>query len=96
MAEAKYILVNRVKELLARKEQLLQKQVFIKDIAEETGLHRNTISNMLNHRNTNYNDETIIQLCLYFDCEPGDLLQLVKIESSEDETSGQKSRVPAA
>ena len=92
----KHILVNQVGKLLALKEQKELKQILIKDIAEDTGLHRNTISNMLNHKNVNYNDETIVALCIYFDCEPGDLFKLVEVEVSEDEASGQNTRVVAA
>lgn len=96
MANRKYKLVNRVGELIAKKEQQLSHKILNQDIAAETGLHRNTVSNMINHKNANYNDETIVALCLYFDCEPGDLFKLVEIETTEDESSGQEERVPAA
>jgi len=91
----KHILVNQTKKLLALKEQKELKQILIKDIAEDTGLHRNTISNMLNHKNNTYSDETIVALCLYFDCDPGDLFKLVEIEVSEDDEQGQEMRAIA-
>lgn len=49
----------------------------IQDVHKETGLNRNTISNLYHEKATRIDFETINRLCHLFRCQPGDLLEWV-------------------
>ena len=44
------------------------------EVAEGTGIHRATLSKVLNQPGTNVGTDIIDKLCRYFRCQPGDLL----------------------
>lgn len=52
----------------------------IQDVRDETGLNRNTISNLYHENATRIDFETINRLCYLFKCQPGDLLEWVPEE----------------
>ncbi|MGS0745543.1 helix-turn-helix domain-containing protein [Syntrophomonas erecta subsp. sporosyntropha] len=54
----------------------------IQDVHKETGLNRNTISNLYHEKATRIDFETINRLCHLFRCQPGDLLEWVPEEES--------------
>lgn len=54
----------------------------IQDVHKETGLNRNTISNLYHEKATRIDFETINRLCHLFNCQPGDLLEWVPEEES--------------
>lgn len=53
------------------------KRITIGDVAEQTGISRATITRIANVPGYNTNTDTINLLCGFFECEPGELLQLV-------------------
>ena len=51
------------------------KKVNIQTVHEQTGLTRNTISNLYNEKTTRIDYETIDKICKYFNCQVGELLE---------------------
>lgn len=50
----------------------------IADVARETGLNRSTITALYNEDATRIDMETIEKICVLFNCEVGDLLEIKK------------------
>lgn len=59
------------------------KRYSIKDVHEQTGLSRGTISSLYNDRATRIDFETISKLCALFDCDVNQLL--VKVPEAQDQ-----------
>lgn len=57
---------NRLKVILA------EKRLKIKDVAQNTGLSRNTISNLANNPYSNISNCTLNKLCEYLNITPAD------------------------
>jgi putative transcriptional regulator len=68
----------KLKELIAQKEFEDGQRLMVKDIAEETGINRMTLSKILNHKGYNTTTDKLDKLAEYFDCEIGDLVERVK------------------
>ena len=51
------------------------KKANIQTVHEQTGLTRNTISNLYNEKTTRIDYETIDKICEYFNCQVGELLE---------------------
>lgn len=60
------MLANRLSVLMA------ERQLSIKQVVQDTGLSRNTISNITNNPESNVSTETIDKLCIYFEIDPSD------------------------
>lgn len=67
----------KIKELIGKKEFAEGRRVTIGEIAEATGIHRMTISKMINQRGYNTGTENLDRLCAYFQCSIGDLVEHV-------------------
>lgn len=67
----------KLKELTAEKEFRERRRVTIKEIAEETGITRNTLSRMLNAHGTGVRSENFDRLCRYFNCPIGALVEYI-------------------
>lgn len=52
-----------------------ERKMKIVDVANETGLHRNTITLLYNETATRIDMETIDRLCNLFNCKVGDLFE---------------------
>lgn len=50
-------------------------KVNIQTVHEETGLNRNTISNLYHEKVSRIDFSTIDKLCVFFNCEVGELLE---------------------
>jgi putative transcriptional regulator len=48
----------------------------INQLSKETGITRQTLTRIYNEESNQLDFATIEKLCLFFDCEPGDLLYL--------------------
>jgi putative transcriptional regulator len=70
----------RLSELLANKVFHQGQRLDWKDVAEATGIHRTTLSRMLNTRGYNASTSNLDLLCRYFDCELGELAVYVPDE----------------
>lgn len=81
----KIILRNRFALLLAQKaEREGRRRIPHEEVAEATGVGLSTISRYANNRVGQYSDRVILALCEYLECEPGDLLVRVEVESSPE------------
>ncbi len=59
-----------------------RKKVKISDVARDTGLHRNTITLLYREEATRVELSAIEKLCNYFECEVGDLFEVVEKRSN--------------
>ena len=53
-----------------------EQKVNIQTVHEETGLNRTTISNLYHEKVSRIDFSTIDKLCVYFNCEVGELLEI--------------------
>ncbi len=77
----------RLSELIAEKKFRDGKRITLEQIAKDTGVHRATLSKLINQRGTNTTVEVIAKLCTYFGVQPGDLVELIP----DSQRSGTKS-----
>lgn len=66
-----------VKQLLDDKEFRERRHITLNEVSKETGISRPTLTRVVNVPGYNTNTDTIEALCRYFECTPGELLQLV-------------------
>ncbi len=67
----------RLSELIAEKKFRDGKRVTLEQISKATGVHRATLSKLINQRDTNTTVEVLEKLCIYFGVQLGDLVELV-------------------
>lgn len=68
----------KLKERIADKEFSERRRITIQEIAETTGITRNTLSKMLNQHGTSVRSENLDRLCAYFDCRIEELVEYVQ------------------
>lgn len=68
---------NHFKRLLAELEFAQSRVITLREIAEATDVHRNTLTRFANDRNYNAGLDVVDRLCRYFKCEVSDLLEFV-------------------
>ena len=64
------------KQLLDEKSFRERKRITLNEVSEGTGLSRATLTRISNVPGYNTNTDTLDALCRYFNCGPGDLLEL--------------------
>jgi putative transcriptional regulator len=64
------------KQLLDEKSFRERKRITVSDVSRETGISRATLTRIANIPGYNTNTDTLHSLCRYFDCNPGDLLEI--------------------
>lgn len=64
------------KQLLDEKSFRERTRITVSDVCRETGISRATLTRIANIPGYNTNTDTLNSLCRYFDCEPGDLLEI--------------------
>ena len=74
----------RLPELLADKAFREKHRLDWKDVAVATGIHRSTLSRMLNTPGYNATTDNLNLLCRYFNCQVGDVATYIP----DDETDG--------
>lgn len=67
----------KIKELIARKEFAEGRRIMIREIAEAAGIHRVTLSRMINRRGFSTKTDYLDRLCAFFDCRIEDLVEYV-------------------
>jgi putative transcriptional regulator len=72
----------KLKELIAEKEFRERRRVLIQDIAQATGITRNTLSRMLNQHGASVRSENLDRLCAYFACRIEQLVEYVPADAS--------------
>lgn len=70
----------KIKELIAKKEFDEGRRVTIGEVAEAAGIHRMTLSKMINQRGYNTGTENLDRMCTYFKCNIEDIIEYVPDE----------------
>lgn len=70
----------RLNELLTAKAFHEGRRIEWQEVAEKSGIHRTTLSRMLNVRGYNASMSNVDSLCRYFGCQVGDLAEYVPDE----------------
>lgn len=73
----------KIKEMIAKKEFAEGRRVTIGEVAQAAGIHRMTLSKMINQRGYNTGTENLDRLCSFFDCQVEDLVEYVPSENVE-------------
>ena len=83
----------RLAELIADLSFAQGRRVGLQDVADGTGIHRTTLSKMLNVRGYNASLSNIDSLCRFFNCQVGDLAVYLPDENVAhvDGRSGERS-----
>lgn len=66
------------KQLLDEKSFREKRRITVGEVSEVTGISRATLTRVANVPGYNTNTDTINALCVYFECEPKDLLRYVE------------------
>jgi len=69
-----WIVHNRVKELIAEKERRTGTRISYRDVAEATGLSKNTVGKWVRNDTRVYDRKVIADFLEYFNCSISDLL----------------------
>ena len=77
------MLIVNLKALTERKSAVDKRRITYKVIEKETGIKALTLSRMSTNHNYNFSRNDLEKLLIYFNCQPNDLLTLIK----EDEQS---------
>lgn len=70
----------KIKEMIAKKEFAEERRITIGEVAEAGGIHRMTLSKMINQKGYNTGTENLDRLCAYFNCQIGDLIEYIPDE----------------
>jgi len=79
----------KLKELIAEKEFRERRRVMIQDVAQATGITRNTLSKVLNQHGVSVRSENLDRLCAYFDCRIEQLVEYVPDVAVHETVSNQ-------
>ena len=76
----------KVRELLAEKSFVENRRVTFKELSEQCGVSRQTLTRMVNQRGYITGTDTLDKLCEYFRCAIGELVEYIpnKTESEND------------
>lgn len=75
----------KIKELIAKKEFAEGRRITNGGVANAAGIHRMTLSKLINQRGYNTSTDNLNRLCAYFDCRVEELVEYVPDESERDE-----------
>lgn len=67
----------KIKEMIGKKEFHEGRRITIGEIADVVGIHRMTLSKMINQRGYNTGTDSLDKLCAYFDCRVEDLVEYI-------------------
>ncbi len=74
----------KIKEMIARKEFDDGRRITIAEVAEAAGIHRMTLSKLINQKGYNTGTDNIDRLCAYFNCEVEELVEYIPNEQSPE------------
>lgn len=74
----------KLKERIADKEFRERRRVTIQEVAEETGITRNTLSRMLNVHGASVRTENLDRLCAYFGCRIEEVVEYVDENAAKE------------
>ncbi len=75
----------RLKELLAEREFREGRVITMVEVAENTGIHRMTLSKLANHRGYNATTDVMDRLCNYFSCRIEQLVEHIPGDNTPKE-----------
>lgn len=75
----------KIKEMIAKKSFDEGRRVGVAEVAEGSGIHRSTLSKMINRRGFSTSTDHLDKLCAYFDCQVEDLVEYVPNKNFSDE-----------
>ena len=81
------LLVN-LKAYIERKSAIEKRRITYKVIEKETGIKALTLSRIATNHDYNFSRKDLEKLLVYFNCQPNDLLTLIK----EEEPATKRSR----
>lgn len=67
----------KLKELIADQEFRERRRITVQEVAQGTGITRNTLSKMLNQHGASVRSENLDRLCTYFDCRIEQLIEYI-------------------
>lgn len=67
----------KIKEQIAKKEFAEGRRITIGEVAEAAGIHRMTLSKLINQRGYNTGTENLNKLCNFFECDIGELVEYI-------------------
>ncbi|MBD3820988.1 MAG: helix-turn-helix transcriptional regulator [Thiotrichales bacterium] len=67
----------KLKEVIAEKEFIEKRHITIKEVSDETGINRMTLSKILNHPGHSTTTDNIDKLCTFFNCKVEDLMVFI-------------------
>ena len=67
----------KIKELLARKEFEEGRRITLTEVAERAGIHRMTLSKIINQKGYSTVTDNLDKLCDYFECRIEDLVEYI-------------------
>ena len=67
-------IVNKFRVLLAEKAEKEQKNIPLKEVQRQTGITWTTLQSWANNKVTRFDAPVIAALCIFLECEVGDLL----------------------
>ena len=67
----------KVREMMINKEFIEERKILITEVAESTGIHRMTLSKMINKKGCNSTTDNLDKLCLFFKCEIQDIVEYI-------------------
>jgi len=79
----KFMLRFKIKEMIAKKEFEEGRRITIGEVAEAAGIHRMTLSKLINQKGYNTGTENIDRLCEYFECPVESLIEYVSEEKKD-------------
>ena len=69
-----------IKEMIAKKEFAEGKRITIAEVAEAAGIHRMTLSKLINQKGYNTGTDNLDRLCDYFQCQIEELVEYIPEE----------------
>lgn len=82
----------KLKELIADQEFRERRRVTVQELAQATGITRNTLSKMLNQHGASVRSENLARLCAYFNCRIEQLLEYVPDVAVSETSSNHDAR----
>lgn len=67
----------KIKEQIAKKEFAEGRRITIGEVAEAAGIHRMTLSKLINQRGYNTGTENLNKLCNFFECDIDELVEYI-------------------
>ncbi|MFK5891782.1 MAG: helix-turn-helix transcriptional regulator [Pseudomonadota bacterium] len=74
----------KIKEMIAKKEFDEGRRITIAEVAEAAGIHRMTLSKLINQKGYNTGTDNIDQLCEYFQCGIEELVEYIPNKQSSE------------